>query len=111
VTFFFKDDKIIGVYRYGWKPFGQNENKPVMKAGKEDTTCLLGVAGKCSVKASVHVLVKGKKGESPAPEPAIKDGKGKRSCLLDGEKRSVHAKARGDSWEMEKSEGSQQCPI
>ena len=23
------------------------------------------------------------------PEPAIKDGKGKRSCLLDGEKRSV----------------------
>ena len=82
-----------------------------MKARKEDTTCLLGVAGKCSVKASVHVLVKGKKGESPAPEPAIKDGKGKRSCLLGGEKRSVHAKARGDSWEMEKSEGSQQCLI
>ena len=46
MTFFFKDDKIIGVYKYGWKPFGQNENKPVMKAGKEDTTCLLGVAGK-----------------------------------------------------------------
>ena len=108
MTFFFKDDKIIGVYRYGWKPFGQNENKPVMKAGKEDTTCLLGVAGKCSVKASVHVLVKGKKGESPAPEPAIK---GKRSCLLDGEKRSVHGKAKGDSWKMEKSKGSQQCPI
>ena len=68
MTCVFKDDKTIGVYRYSWKPFGQNENKPVMKAGKEETTCLLGVAGKCSVKASVHVLVKGKKGESPAPE-------------------------------------------
>ena len=111
MTFFFKDDKIIGVYRYGWKPFGQNENKPVMKAGKEETTCLLGVAGKCSVKASVHVLVKGKKRESPAPESAIKDGKVKISCLLDGEKRSVNAKARGDSWEMEKAEGNQQCTI
>ena len=111
MTFFFKDDKIIGVYRYGWKPFGQNENKPVMKAGKEDTTCLLGIAGKCSVQASLHVLGKGKKGESPSPEPAIKDGKGKRNCLLDGEKGSVHSKARGDSLEMEKSEGSQQCPI
>ena len=73
-----------------------------MKAGKEDTTCLLGVAGKCSVKASVHVLVKGKKGESPAPEPAIK---GKRSCLLDGDMRSIHGKAKGYSWKMEKSNG------
>ena len=82
-----------------------------MKAGKEETTCLLEVAGKCSVKASVHVLVKGKKGESPEAESVIKDGKGKRSCLLDGENRSVHAKAREDSWEMEKSEGSQQYPI
>ena len=60
-----------------------------MKARKEKTTCLLGVAG--SVKASVHVLVKGKKGESPAPEPAIK---GKRSCLLDREQRSVHGKTK-----------------
>ena len=106
MTFVFKDDNTIGVYRYGLKAFGQNENKPVMKAGKEETTCLMGVAG--SVKASVHVIVKGKKGESPAPEPAIK---GKRSCLLDGEKRSVHGKAIGDSWEMEKSKGNQQCPI
>ena len=65
----FKDDKIIGVYRYGWKAFGQNENKPLMKTGKEETTCLLGVAG--SVKTSVHVLVKGEKVESPASEPAI----------------------------------------
>ena len=107
MIFFFKDDKIIGGYRYGWKVFGQNEEeKTVMKAGKEETTCLLGVAG--SVEASGHVLVKGKKGESPAPEPAIK---GKRSCLLDGEKRSVHGKAKGDSWEMEKSKGNQKCPI
>ena len=78
-----------------------------MKAGKEETTCLMGIAG--SVKASDHVLVKGKKGGSP--EPVIKDGKGKRSCLLYGEKRSVHSKARGYSLEMEKSEGSQQYPI
>ena len=70
-----------------------------MKAGKEETTCLLGVAG--SVKASVHVLVKGEKGESPAPEPAIK---GKQSCLLVG-------KAKGYSWEMTKFKGNQQCPI
>ena len=97
MTFFVKDDKIIRVYRYGWKAFGQNENLPVIKAGKEETTCLLGVA--CSVKASVHVLVKGKKGESPGPEPAIMQ---KKSCLLDGEKRSGHGKARGDSREMEK---------
>ena len=100
MTFFFKDDKIIGAYRCGWKP--------EMKAGKEETTCLLGVLGKCSVKASIHVLVSGKKGESPAPEPAIQDGNGKKSCLLDGEKRSVHVKAIGDSWE---SEGSELCPI
>ena len=78
------------------------ENKPVMKAGKKETTCLLGKAGKCSVKAYVHVPVKGKKDESPEPESVIKDGKGKRSCLLDGEKRSVHAKARVYSWGMEK---------
>ena len=91
MTFFLKDDKIIGVYRYGWKAFGKM---------KEETTCLLGVAG--SVNASVHVLVKWKKGESPAPEPVIK---GKKTCLLDGEKRRVHGKARGDSWEMEMSKG------
>ena len=72
----------------------------MVKAGKEETTCLLCVAG--SVKASVHVLEKGKKGESPAPEPAIK---GTRCCLLDGENRSVHGKAKGDSLEMEKSKG------
>ena len=82
------------------------EPQSVIKDGKGMRSCMLGVAG--SVNDSVHVLVKGKKGESPAPEPAIK---GKRSCLLDGEKRSVHGKAKGDSWEMEKSKGNQQCPI
>ena len=49
-------------------------------------TCLLGIAGKCTVKASVHVPVKGKKYESPAPEPVIKDGKEEIICLLDGER-------------------------
>ena len=44
-----------------------------MKAGKKETTCLLGIAGKCSVKASVHAPVKGKKDES---ESVIKE-KGK----------------------------------
>ena len=77
-----------------------------MKAGKEETTCLMGVAG--SVKASGHVLVKGKNGESPAPEPVIK---GERSFFLDVEKISIHGKAKGYSWEMEKLKGNQQCPI
>ena len=52
-----------------------------MKAGKKETTFLLGIAGKCGVEAYVHVPVKGKKDESPEPESVIKDGKGKRSCL------------------------------
>ena len=70
----------------------KQKKKTVMKAGKEETTCLMGVAG--SVKASFHVLVKGEKVESPVPESAIKE---KRSFLLDGEKIGVHGKARGDS--------------
>ena len=74
-----------------------------MKTGKEETTCLLGVAGKCSVEASVHVPVNGKKDWSPGVEPLIKDGKKRKSCLLDGGKRVVHFKARGDSLGMEKS--------
>ena len=82
-----------------------------MKAGEKETTCLLGIAGKCSVEASVHVTVKGVKDESPEPESAIKDGKGNRSCLLDGEKRSVNAKTRVYSCGMEKSNGSQHCSI
>ena len=65
-----------------------------MKAGKKGTTCLLGIAGKCSVKASVHVPVKGKKDESPELESVIKDGKGKITCLPVEEKRCVNAKER-----------------
>ena len=65
---------------------------------------MLGIAGKCSVKAYINIPVhlQGKKDESPEPKSVIKDGKGKRSCLLDGEKRSVHAKATVYSWGMEK---------
>jgi hypothetical protein len=33
--------------------------------------------------------VKGKKYESPTPEPVIKCGKEERICLLDGENKSV----------------------
>ena len=90
MTFVFEDDNTIGVYIYGWKPLGQSENKPFMKTGKEETTCLLGVAGKCSVKVSLNVPVKGKKEWAPGQEPVIKDGKIRISCLLDGGKRSVH---------------------
>ena len=50
-----------------------------MKAGKKETTCLLEIAGKCSVKTYGHVPVKGKKDESPEPDSVIKYGKGKRS--------------------------------
>ena len=88
MTFVFKDDNTIGVHIYGWKPFGQSENKPLMKTGKEETTYLLGLTGKCSVKAFVHVPVKGKKDGSPAQEPVIKDDKKRKSCLLDGGKTS-----------------------
>ena len=51
------------------------KKEPVMKAEKEETTCLLDVAGKGSVKASVQVPVKGIKDKSPVQEPVIKDGK------------------------------------
>ena len=75
-----------------------------MKAGKEETTCLLGVSG--SVKASVNVLVKGKNGKSPALEPAIK---GKRSCLLDGE--LSMEKQEEISGRSKSKSGSQHYPI
>ena len=74
----------MGAYKYGWKPFGHYENEPVMKARKEDTTCLPDEAGKCSVKDFFHAPMKGKKYESPAPEPVIKDGEREKRCLLDG---------------------------
>ena len=82
-----------------------------MKAWKKETTCLPGISDKCSAKAYVNVPVKWKTDVSKKQESVIKNGKGKRNCLLDGEKRSVHSKARGDSLEMEKSEGSQPCSI
>ena len=72
-----------------------------MKAGTGETTCLLDVARKDSVKASDQVPVEEKKGESPAPEPVIKAGKGEKSCLLDGGKCSAHVKERYDSWWMD----------
>ena len=75
-----------------------------MKAGTNEITCLLGIERKCSVKTYVHVPVKGKKDDSPEPESVMKEGKGKRSCLLDEENRSVHAKAKVYSWGIEKSE-------
>ena len=45
-----------------------------MKAGKEGTTCLLGVARKCTVKAFIHVLVKGNQGDYPAPKKIVREG-------------------------------------
>ena len=82
-----------------------------MKVEKEETTWLLDVAGKGSVKASIQVPVKLIKHESPAQEPVIKYGKGERSCLLDGGNGIVHVKERGDSWGMENLEGSQNHTI
>ena len=78
----------------------------MMKAGKEETTCLLVTAG--SVKASVHVLVKGEKVESEAPESAIR---GKRSCLLDGQKKVSTEKQEEIPGRWKSQRGSQQCPI
>ena len=69
-----------------------------MKAEKEDTTCLLNIAGKGSVKTSVKIPVKGITDTSPVHKPVIKSGKGKISCLLDGGKRFVHGKESDNSW-------------
>ena len=46
-----------------------------MKAEVEETTCLLDVAGKCSVETSVKVPVKGIKVKSSVQEQVTKDGK------------------------------------
>ena len=100
VTLALKDDSTNGVFIIDWKQFGQNENKLAMKAGKEETTCLLGVARNCSIMAFVHGPVKGKREKSLAPEPMIKDDTGRKSCLLDGWKGSVHSKSSGVSWGM-----------
>ena len=53
----------------------QHEKEPMMKTVKKETTCILDVAGKCSVKTSVQVPVKRFKDKSPVQEPVIKDGK------------------------------------
>ena len=53
--------------------------------------------------------MKGKKYESPAPEPVILYGEEEIICLLDGENKSVNAKARGGG--LEQSGGSQHHPI
>ena len=52
----------------------QHEKEPVMKAEKKETTCLLDVAGKGSVKTSVQVPVK----DITVHKPVIKGGKGKK---------------------------------
>ena len=57
-----------------------------MKAEKEEKTCQLDVVRRGSVKTSVQVPKKGITDKSEVQEPVIKDGKGKRSCLLDGGK-------------------------
>ena len=82
-----------------------------MKAEKEDTTCLLNIAGKGSVKTSVQVSVKGTRDTSPVHKPVIKSGKGKISCLLDGGKRFVHGKESDNSWRVESLKGSQRHKI
>ena len=69
-----------------------------MKAEKKETTCLLDLSGKSSVKTSAQVPVKGITDTSPVHKPVIKSGKGKISCLLGGGKRFVHGKESDNSW-------------
>ena len=68
---------------------------------KEETACLLEIAGKGSVKTSVKVPETWITDMSPVHKPVIKGGKGKRSCLLNGGKGFVHVKESNDSWGME----------
>ena len=65
-----------------------------MMAEKEETTCLIDVTQRGSVKTSVQVPVKGITDKSPVQEPVITDGKGERSCLLDEGKGIVYVKRR-----------------
>ena len=53
-----------------------------MRAEKEETTFLLDIADKGSVRTSVKVPVKGITDKSPVHEPVTKGCKGKRSCML-----------------------------
>ena len=73
----------------------------MIKAEKEETTCLLDIAGKGRVKTSVQVPVKGITDRPPVHKPVIKVGKEKISCLLDGGKGIVHVKESDDFWGME----------
>ena len=82
-----------------------------MKAEKEDTTCLLNIAGKGSVKTSVTVPVKGITDMSPVHKPVIQSSKGKISCLLNGGKRFVHGKEIDNSWGVKSLKGSQRHKI
>ena len=84
VTFLFKDYNTQEGYITGCKEFRKNENKAVMKAWKEATTCLMCVARKCGVKAFVHVPMKWKNRECPTPEPVIKMTRdGQSSCWME----------------------------
>ena len=65
-----------------------------MKAEKDETTCLIDVTQRGSVKTSVQVPMKGTEDKSPVQEPVMKVGKGERSCLLDGGKIIVYVKQR-----------------
>ena len=82
-----------------------------MKAEKEETTCLLDIAGKGIVKTPVQVPVKGITYTFSVHKPVIRGGKGKISCLLDGGKGFVHGKEIDDSLGMESLKGSQRHKI
>ena len=82
-----------------------------MTAEKEESTCLLDMAGKCNVKNSVQVPVKGITDRSPVHKPVIKSSKGKISFLLDGGKRFVHGKESDNSWGVESLKESQRHKI
>ena len=58
----------------------------MMKAEKEETTCLLEIEEKDCVRTSVKVPVKGITDKLPFQEPVIKGGKGKKK-LPDGLKK------------------------
>ena len=73
----FGDDKTIVICRYCLKSSSSLTSKePVMKAEKEETTCLLDIAGKGSVKTSIQFPVKGKTDMCPVHKPVIKGDKG-----------------------------------
>ena len=73
----------------------------MIKAGKEETNCLLDIGGKGSFMAFVQVPVKGLKYDYATKEQVRNNGKAERSCLLVVEKGSVHVEH--DSWGMKKS--------